>query len=81
MSYKIDRVKFIDYMLRNKEDILANTEEMKYDLKVGGEFIVTATGLLSRCGSIPVHILESYTGDYDFVEGSECELIYKEPFE
>jgi len=81
MKYKIDRTKFIDYMLSDEEDRKYATAELKDSLKMSGEFIVTATELLDRCASIPVELLENYDGTAEYVDGSECELIYKHPFE
>jgi len=76
--YKIDRTKFIDFI--NDEDISAATEDLKYDLKVSGEFILTAGAILDRTLEVPVDLLEEYNGSADYVQGSECELIYKQPF-
>ena len=79
--YKIDRRKFIDYCLADKDDIILVTTNIKKHLKDGGEFIVTATELLDQCHSIPTGILDNYKGSDEYVKGSECELIYKHPFE
>lgn len=80
MSYKIDRVKFIDWL--DKDYDILDMDHVRQELKMGGEYIVSAASLLYAYEEIPIHLLENYDGDeVEFVEGSDCELIYKQPFE
>ena len=79
--YKLDRTKFIDWLFEDIDNVEVWTREMKSDLKMGGEFVITANECLNAIQQIPKHLIENHEGDSDFVDGSDCELIYKHPFE
>lgn len=74
--YKINRNKFIDWI--DEDQMTSSLDDLKYDLKHGGEFIITAQGLLDVCVEVPVYLIENYIGFSEYVMGSECILIYKE---
>lgn len=79
MSYKIDRTKFIDWM--DKDYDILDMNHVRQELKMGGEYIVCATSLLNSHPDIPGKLIENWKGDPDdTVDGTECELIYKQPF-
>lgn len=79
--YKLDRTKFIDWLLEDIDDIEVWTRDMKDDLKKGGEFVITASECLNTIQQLPKYLVEDHKGDSDFVDGADCELIYKQPFE
>jgi len=76
MKYKIDRRVFINWL--HDDDILY-MKDVRKQLILGSEYIITAEELLACHESVPTSLLKDYTGVEKYIEGEKCELIYKQP--
>ena len=77
-TYEVDREAFILWAFNGyKAKVDRFIVNLKQDLVMGGEFVITADELFSRFTAIPASMVLNYEGKDSTVYTSKCHLVYK----